>query len=129
MNEQFAARLDLWHKFIAEPDRAILDELLAEDISFHSPFIWKPKKGKAAAAHILMTVTQVFNDFRYIREIIGEQDWALEFEAGIGGLGLRGIDLIKLNEKGEIIDFEVMIRPANALQELGMEMGKRLTEA
>jgi hypothetical protein len=41
-------------------------------------------------------------------------------------LSLRGVDLIKINEEGRIIDFEVMIRPANALQTLGAEMGKRL---
>jgi hypothetical protein len=39
---------------------------------------------------------------------------------------LRGIDLIEVNEQGKIVDFEVMIRPANALQTLGAEMGRRL---
>ena len=78
------------------------------------------------AAKILTTVATVFEDFKYVREIFGETDWALEFEAKIGELTLRGIDLIKLDESGKIIDFEVMIRPANALEALGMEMGKRL---
>lgn len=73
-----------------------------------------------------MTVMTVFEDFRYIREIIDEQNFGLEFEARIGELSLRGIDLIQIDESGRITDFEVMIRPANALQILGMEMGKRL---
>jgi hypothetical protein len=50
----------------------------------------------------------------------------LEFEARIGELSMRGIDLIETNEQGKIVDFEVMIRPANALQVLGAEMGRRL---
>ena len=76
---------------------------------------------------ILTTVVTVFEDFRYIREIHGEKDFVLEFEARVGELALRGVDLIKIDESGKIIDFEVMIRPANALQALGMEMGRRLT--
>lgn len=122
MNEQ----LSLWHKFVETQDAVILDELLAENVQFHSPFVWKPKDGKAITKIILTTVTQVFKDFRYVREILDGNNWALEFEAKIGELTLRGVDLIQLNDEGKIIDFEVMIRPANALQALGMEMGRRL---
>lgn len=118
--------LVLWHQFVASPNAEILHEILADDVQFHSPFIWKPKDGKAVTTHILMTVTQVFENFRYIREIIEENNFCLEFEASIGDLTLRGVDLISLNDDGKIIDFEVMIRPANALQTLGMEMGRRL---
>jgi hypothetical protein len=122
MNQQ----LSLWHKFVETQDAAILDELLAENVQFHSPFVWKPKDGKMMTTVILTTVTQVFQDFRYIREILDSNNWALEFEAKIGELTLRGVDLIQLNNEGKIIDFEVMVRPANALQTLGLEMGRRL---
>lgn len=77
---------------------------------------------------ILMTVTEVFENFRYVREISEDNQHALEFEAEIGEITLRGIDLIEIGADGRIIDFEVMIRPANALQTLGMEMSKRLAE-
>lgn len=125
MNEQ----LSLWHKFVETQDAVILDELLAENVQFHSPFVWKPKDGKAITKIILTTVTQVFKDFRYVREILDGNNWALEFEAKIGELTLRGVDLIQLNDEGKIIDFEVMVRPANALQALGIEMGRRLENA
>jgi hypothetical protein len=115
-----------WHEFVETQNAAILDEILATDVKFHSPFIWKPKEGKAVTILILTTVTKVFEDFRYVREICDEQNFALEFEARIGELNLRGVDLIQLGDDGKIVDFEVMIRPANALQVLGMEMGKRL---
>ena len=71
-------------------------------------------------------MTTVFENFKYVREIFGEKDCVLEFEANVGELTLRGVDLIKFGDDGKIIDFEVMIRPANALQALGIEMGKRL---
>jgi hypothetical protein len=118
--------LSRWHEFVETQNHEILEEILADNVKFHSPFVWKPKEGKAAAVKILMTVATVFEDFRYVREITDEQNAALEFEARVGELTLRGIDLIQLDETGEIVDFEVMIRPANALQALGMEMGRRL---
>ena len=51
---------------------------------------------------------------------------ALEFSANIGKWQLKGIDLIKFNEQGEMIEFEVMIRPIKALAALGEEMGNRI---
>lgn len=121
-------KLELWHQFVATQNPSILDELLSENVLFHSPFVWKPKEGKKMTAAILMTVTSVFEEFRYVREILDGENWALEFEAKVGGLTLRGVDLMRFDESGKIVDFEVMIRPANALQALGMEMTKRLSE-
>jgi hypothetical protein len=118
--------LSRWHRFVETQNPEILEEILADGVKFHSPFVWKPKDGKAVTIQILMTVTTVFEDFRYVREIVDGQNAALEFEARVGELTLRGVDLIQTGEDGKIVDFEVMVRPANALQALGMEMGKRL---
>jgi hypothetical protein len=119
-------QLLLWHKFTETLDMAILNELLDENVTFHSPFVWQPKEGKLVTSLILKTAASVFENFNYVRAIVSDHDWALEFEANIGDLKLRGIDLIKINDEGKITDFEVMIRPANGLQALGIEMGKRL---
>ena len=128
MIEKHAAQLALWHEFIIASNAAMLDELLADDVKFHSPFVWKSKHGKAMTKAILLTVTEIFLDFRYVREILNDFHWALEFEAKVGEFNLRGVDLIELNSEGKIVDFEVMIRPANALQTLGAEMGRQLAE-
>ena len=128
MNNDYSNQLSAWHKFIETQDIEILDELLSDEVRFHSPFVWKPKDGKAMTTLILKTAASVFEEFRYVREIIDANNWALEFEAKIGELTLRGVDLIKMDGGGQIIDFEVMIRPANALQALGLEMGKRLAQ-
>jgi hypothetical protein len=118
--------LKIWHTFVKSPAAELLDGILTDDCIFHSPFVWKPKVGKAMTAHILMTVTGVFEDFRYVREIVGDCNACLEFEARVGDLTLRGVDLITFGDDGKIVDFEVMIRPANALIQLGEEMGRRL---
>ena len=117
-----------WHEFIKTREAAPLSEILADDVKLHSPFVWKPKYGKAAAAGILLTVTEVFQDFRYVREIRGENQLCLEFAAKVNDLELRGVDLVEFDENGQIIDFEVMIRPANALAALGAAMNQKLAE-
>jgi hypothetical protein len=128
ISENYSQTLGRWHEFINTLDEAILPEILADDVKFHSPFVWKPKNGKQAATAILTTVTEVFQNFSYVREIRSENQFCLEFTARVGEFDLRGVDLIELNDDGKIIDFEVMIRPANALAALGAAMGQKLAE-
>lgn len=121
-------QLGKWHEFVETEDPEMLNEILADDVKFHSPFVWKPKEGKQMTIAILETVMEVFEDFKYVREIKDDKNCMLEFEAKIGELTLRGVDIIQFGDDGKFIDFEVMVRPANALQVLGMEMSKRLSE-
>jgi hypothetical protein len=119
--------LEGWHRFVASGDRDLLAPLLAEHIVFRSPFVQSPIPGRPAALLVLTTVVQIFENFRYHRAFIaGPHDAALEFSANIGKWQLKGIDLIKFGEQGEMIEFEVMIRPIKALAALGEEMGNRI---
>jgi hypothetical protein len=116
-----------WHAFVASGNPDLLRPLLSEHIVFRSPFVQSPIPGRTAALLVLTTVVQIFENFRYHREFAaGSHDAALEFSANIGKWQLKGIDLIKFNESGEMIEFEVMIRPIKALQALGDEMGNRI---
>jgi hypothetical protein len=82
---------------------------------------------RAATLLVLTTVVQIFGNFRYHRTFVaGSHDVALEFAANIGKWQLKGIDLIRFNESGEMVEFEVMIRPIKALAALGEEMGNRI---
>ena len=119
--------LDGWHRFVASADRDLLASLLSEHIVFRSPFLQSPISGRAATLLVLTTVVQIFENFRYHRTFVGgSHDVALEFSANIGKWQLKGVDLVKFNEAGEMIEFEVMIRPIKALQALGEEMGNRI---
>jgi hypothetical protein len=116
-----------WHAFVATGNRDLLAPLLAEHIVFRSPFVQSPIPGRTATLLVLTTVVQIFEDFRYHREFFaGSHDAALEFSANIGKWQLKGIDLIKFAAAGEMIEFEVMIRPIKALQALGDEIGNRI---
>jgi hypothetical protein len=116
-----------WHAFVASGNPELLAPLLSEHIVFRSPFVQSPIPGRAATLLVLTTVVQIFENFRYHRQFAaGSHDAALEFGANIGKWQLKGVDLIKFNESGEMIEFEVMIRPLKALQALGEEMGNRI---
>lgn len=121
--DAFLAR---WHAMIESGDSSTLPDMLAEAVVFRSPFAFTPYRGRRTVAGLLQTVIQVFRDFRYHRQFVAGDSAALEFSAFVGELSLKGIDLIRLDADGRIVEFEVMIRPANALLALGEEMGKRL---
>lgn len=118
--------LSIWHQFVVTQDPSLLEEILGDDVVFHSPFVWAPKPGKTIVTQILVAATNVFNEFEYVREVVNETDAVLEFSAGVGDLKLRGVDMIRIDEEGKIVDFEVMVRPANALMALGQAMTKEL---
>jgi hypothetical protein len=116
-----------WHRFVATTDPELLSSLLAPNIVFRSPFVHAPIPGHRAAMLVLTTVVQIFENFQYHREFVaGPHDAALEFSAKVGKWELKGIDLIKFNEAGQMIEFEVMIRPFKALEALGEAMTARI---
>ena len=123
-----AASLARWHHMIASNDLADLPALLHADATFRSPMAFKPYHSAAAVALILRTVAGVFRNFTYHRSLFSADglNVVLEFSAAVNDRQLKGIDLIRFDAAGLIVDFEVMIRPFNALQALGDEMGQRL---
>jgi hypothetical protein len=121
--------LDRWHRIVFQRDAQDLQAMLAEDVVFHSPYLDQPYSGREAAALILTTVSAVFQDFTYHREIVEGHNWALEFSARVGDQSLKGIDLIRLNDDGLIVEFEVFVRSYNGLQALGASMARRLNSA
>src|SRR4030081_2811286 len=119
--------LEGWHRYVASADRDLLASLLAEHIVFRSPFVQSPIPGRVATLLVLTTVVQIFENFRYHREFVaGSHDAALEFSANIGKWQLKGIDLVKFDDQGKMIEFEVMVRPIKALQARGEAMGNRI---
>ena len=119
-----------WHQMIQTGDLSILSNLLADDVVFRSPIAYKPYEGKQVVFFILTNVIQVFQDFTYHREFYSEdgENAVLEFSANVSGKSLKGIDMIRFNEHGQIIDFEVMIRPMSGLAALAEQMGARIAQ-
>jgi 2,4-dienoyl-CoA reductase (NADPH2) len=113
---------------VAAGDMKTLPAILHADAQFRSPMAFKPYASAQAVHLILSTVAQIFRGFTYHREFVSADGLSvtLEFSAAVGDKQLKGVDLIRFDEAGKIVEFEVMIRPFNGLQALGEEMGKRL---
>lgn len=116
-----------FRKAIDARDMDSVESMLADDVVFHSPVAFTPYPGKGITNAILRSVVEVFEDFRYVREIHdrGERDHAYVFEAKVDGLELTGCDFLVVNEEGKISDFMVMVRPLKAAQALAARMAER----
>ena len=115
-------------KMVSSRDLAELPSLLHADATFRSPMAFKPYASAKAVNLILKTVLGVFEDFAYHRELATDDglNAVLEFSARVGDKQLKGIDLIRFDADGKIVDFEVMVRPMSGLQALGEQMGQRI---
>jgi hypothetical protein len=119
--------LTRWHQFVTTGKASVLAPLLSEAIVFRSPFVQSPIPGHAATLLVLTTVAQIFDNFQYHRTFVaGGHDVALEFSANIAKWQLKGVDLIRFDASGRMVEFEVMVRPIKALQALGEAMGNRI---
>ena len=120
--------LKTWHALVQSRDMRLLQDLLADDVVFHSPVVHTPQRGKAITALYLTGAMHTLNNqhFRYEREIIGARDAMLEFVTQIDGIHINGVDLIRWREDGRIIDFKVMVRPLKAVNALHQAMGQML---
>ena len=74
--------LETWHQLVRTRDTSGLNDLLADDVVFHSPVVHTPQRGRKLAARYLGAAFHVFFNptFRYVREIVGASDAMLEFE-------------------------------------------------
>ncbi|SDJ00752.1 nuclear transport factor 2 family protein [Lutimaribacter saemankumensis] len=111
---------------VAKGDETLIADLLAEDVRFLPPTYWATWTGRAQVAAVLGHVGQVFSDFRYRRVMGDGNDWALEFQCKVGDLDAVGVDLITLNDAGEINLFEVAMRPLKSVAALREAMNARV---
>lgn len=120
--------LEGWHTIIKEQNNDGLQDLLADDVVFHSPVVHTPQEGKHITTMYLTAASHVLgNDsFEYVREVQQGNEAILEFTTEIDGIQLNGVDMIRFNDDGQIVDFKVMVRPLKAIQKIHQMMGEML---
>ena len=79
--------------------------LFADDVVFRSPVAFKAYHGRATVAQILHTVIEVFEDFRYVREIGAHDadDHVLVFQA-------RSVDRRRVRNRIGVAEPEALAR-------------------
>jgi hypothetical protein len=119
---------EAWHALVRQRSAAGLDALLADDVVFHSPVVHAPQRGRTLTRGYLAAAVQVLGNpsFRYVRQVLGVRDAVLEFEVEVEGVQINGVDMIRCDEAGRIVDFKVMVRPLKAINLLHQKMAAAL---
>ncbi len=126
------AGLARWHEYMmGGADPAVLSDLLADDVVFHSPVVHTPQADKPIVMAYLVAASHVLgNDsFHYVRELVDGDEMMLEFVTEIDGIAINGVDIIRFNADGRITDFKVMVRPLKAINKVWEMMGAQLAAA
>ncbi len=120
--------LAAWHRYMQSNDPAQLDQLVADDAVFHSPVVHTPQEGREKVLMYLTAAGQVFGNgtFRYVRELVDGPEACLEFACEIDGITVNGIDLIRFDLEGRIVDFKVMVRPLKAINKVWEQMAVQM---
>lgn len=120
--------LRTWHELVRTRNSRGLGSLLADNVVFYSPVVHTPQVGKAITLQYLSAAFHVFfnESFRYVRELTGPRDAALEFQVEIDGISVNGVDMIKWDDEGRIIEFKVLIRPLKAINMIHQKMAAML---
>lgn len=122
--------VERWFRYMESGDRVLLEELLHDDIVFHSPAVFTPQVGVAKARTYLVAAERMFANasFRYIAQWFADQSAVLEFTADLDGVHINGVDIIQWNSDGKITGFKVMVRPLKAIQTIVPIMGNLLEQ-
>lgn len=124
-----AAGVAAWHAYMDKAsDPILLRAMLADDAVFHSPVVHTPQAGADKVFAYLHAASQVLggDGFAYLREIIDGDQAVLEFRSVIDGIEINGVDIIRWNDAGQIVDFKVMVRPLKAINKVWEKMGEML---
>ena len=109
-------------------DRAVLHAALAPDVRFFSPVVFSAYEGREVVETILAEgAMQVFEDFSYLHKLEDPEDRVatLIFEAKVGDRGIQGVDLLRFDSAGLIVEMRVMTRPMSGTNALAAAMAER----
>ena len=121
--------LKKWHEVIEKGSSpADLMAIIREDAVFHSPVVHTPQQGRKLVVAYLAAAGQTLGNesFAYVRELVDGENAMLEFTTEMDGIKVNGIDLIRFDADGLIVDFKVMVRPLKAVNKVWEQMAVML---
>ncbi len=135
--------IERWHAYLRGELPGGLDGLLDDEVVFYSPIVFTPQRGKAVTALYLQAAAQTLpgdqvpsapgdsaagpgGSFRYTKSVSAGDTAVLEFETNVGGTYVNGVDIIRCNDAGRIVEFRVMIRPLQAVNLVREQMAATL---
>ena len=130
------AVIEKWHAHLRGELPGGFDELLDDDVVFYSPIVYTPQEGKAITKLYLEAASQTLpgerpegapasagaGGFRYTKQVLAGDTAVLEFETTVQGKYVNGVDIIRCDAEGRIVEFRVMIRPLQAVNLVHSQM-------
>lgn len=133
--------IEKWHANLRGELPGGLDELLDDDVVFFSPIVFTPQVGKAITMLYLQAAGQTLpgekaasatsrddapGRFHYTKTVLTDDTAVLEFETTVDGKYVNGVDIIRCNAEGRIVEIRVMIRPLQAINLVHQQMANAL---
>ena len=123
--------VERWHRNLRGELPGGLGELLADDVVFYSPIVYTPQRGKEITTLYLQAAGVALpgegeGSFRYTKQVAAGDTAVLEFETTVAGKYVNGVDIIRCNDAGQIVEFRVMIRPLQAVNAVHEQMRAQL---
>jgi hypothetical protein len=90
--------------------------VLAPDVHFRSPAVFRPYEGRETVGGLLSIVGEVLLPHLVYQWQV--QDGAREvlcFTTEVGGREVEGVDLLRYDENGQVTELVVMMRPVSGL--------------
>ena len=122
-----------WHRYLGGELPGGLDELLSDDVVFYSPVVYTPQRGKRVTTQYLEAASRALSGaagaegaFHYSKQVLAGDTAVLEFETTVAGRYVNGVDIIRCDDAGRIVEFRVMMRPLQAIQAVHEQMGRLL---
>jgi len=141
MSDPIDAVIEKWHAHLRGQLPGGLDELLDDDVVFYSPIVYTPQEGKAITKLYLQAAGQTLpgeasgssgddkpGRFRYTKTVTSGDTAVLEFETTVDGKYVNGVDIMRCNDEGRIVEFRVMIRPLQAINLVHAQMKATLEQ-
>jgi hypothetical protein len=97
-------------------DFGAVEAVLAPDVHFRSPAVFKPYDGAEAVGGLLRVVGEVLTPTLVYQWQVQEGDReVLCFTATVGDRQVEGVDLLRYDDNGQVAELVVMMRPVSAL--------------
>ena len=128
--------IERWHRHLRGQLPGGLDELLHPDVVFYSPIVFTPQEGREVTKLYLTAAGQTLpgdapgegdrtpkqGGFRYTKQVLDGDTAVLEFETTVEGKYVNGVDIIRCDADGRIVEFRVMVRPLQAVNVVHEQM-------
>jgi SnoaL-like domain len=100
--------------------------VLAPDVVLNSPIVDTPFRGRDEVADLYAALLDTFEQVTYVAETEADGAHIVVFTATVKGTPLEGVDIIRLNDTGQVREMTIFMRPLRGVAAFVEEIGPRL---